>query len=162
MEPRDHGLEYEEDVCPHPRLTRPCAAWRRESRQLPRSIGEITTRSGRHQTSGEAGEAKSSSAFCYKASVRVGHNRDPPMRVLNYEEAAGRMGIVRRSLERLIANGEGPNVVFLSQRRRGILEADFEEWLLSRRRPRSLSTKNPFPTYPNGPAISGRSPTASR
>lgn len=69
------------------------------------------------------------------AAPSVGHNRDPPMRVLNYEEAAGRMGIVRRSLERLIANGEGPNVVFLSQRRRGILEADFEEWLLSRRRP---------------------------
>jgi transposase len=70
VEPRGHGLEYEEDVCPHPRLTRPCAAWRRESRRLPRSIGEITKRSGRHQTSGEAGEAKSSSAFCYKASVR--------------------------------------------------------------------------------------------
>src|SRR5450759_1604681 len=51
VEPRDHGLEYEEDVRPQPRLTRPCAAWRRESRRLP-SIGEITTRSGRHQTSG--------------------------------------------------------------------------------------------------------------
>jgi hypothetical protein len=27
VEPRDHGLEYEEDVRPQPRLTRPCAAW---------------------------------------------------------------------------------------------------------------------------------------
>ena len=52
MEPRDHGLEYEEDVRPQPRLTRPCAAWRRESRRLPVNRGEITTRSGRHQTSG--------------------------------------------------------------------------------------------------------------
>ena len=52
VEPRDHGLEYEEDVRPQPRLTRPCAAWRRESRRLPVNRGEITTRSGRHQTSG--------------------------------------------------------------------------------------------------------------
>src|SRR5208337_1442097 len=40
VEPRDHGLEYEEDVCPHPRLTRPCAAWRRESRWLPVNRGD--------------------------------------------------------------------------------------------------------------------------
>jgi hypothetical protein len=33
------------------------------------------------------------------------------MRVLSYEEAAGRMGVVRRSLERLIARGEGPAVI---------------------------------------------------
>jgi predicted DNA-binding transcriptional regulator AlpA len=56
------------------------------------------------------------------------------MRVLNYEEAAGRMGVVRRSLERLIARGEGPSVIHLSPRRRGILESDFEKWLISRRR----------------------------
>ena len=57
------------------------------------------------------------------------------MRVLNYEECAGRMGIVRRSFERLISRGEGPSVIFLSPRRRGILESDFEQWLLTRRRP---------------------------
>jgi hypothetical protein len=57
VEPRDHGLEYEEDVYPHPRLTRPCAAWA-EKADGCRSIGEITTRSGRHQTSGEAGRGK--------------------------------------------------------------------------------------------------------
>ncbi len=39
VEPCDHGLEHQTDVCPHPRLTRPCAAWRRESRRLPRSNG---------------------------------------------------------------------------------------------------------------------------
>jgi predicted DNA-binding transcriptional regulator AlpA len=56
------------------------------------------------------------------------------MHVLSYDEAARRAGIVRRSLERLIAEGEGPAVVHISQRRRGILEADLEAWLLSRRR----------------------------
>jgi hypothetical protein len=56
------------------------------------------------------------------------------MRVLSYAEAAGRAGIARRSLERLIAEGEGPAVVHISQRRRGIIEADLERWLLSRRR----------------------------
>ena len=29
-----------EDVCPHPRLTRPCVAWRRESRRLPVNRGD--------------------------------------------------------------------------------------------------------------------------
>jgi hypothetical protein len=56
------------------------------------------------------------------------------MRVLSYDEAAGRAGIVRRSLERLIAIGEGPAVVHVSARRRGVIEADLEHWLLSRRR----------------------------
>jgi uncharacterized protein YceH (UPF0502 family) len=44
------------------------------------------------------------------------------MRVMTYREAAERSGIVRRSLERLIARGEGPAVVHISQRRRGVLE----------------------------------------
>jgi predicted DNA-binding transcriptional regulator AlpA len=57
------------------------------------------------------------------------------MHVISYREAAERAGIVRRSLERLIAKGEGPAVVHISTRRRGILESDFERWLLSRRRP---------------------------
>lgn len=54
-------------------------------------------------------------------------------RVLNYNEAADRAGVVRRTLERLISEGEGPPVVAVSTRRRGILESDFETWLLSRR-----------------------------
>jgi predicted DNA-binding transcriptional regulator AlpA len=56
------------------------------------------------------------------------------MRVMSYQEAAERAGIVRRSLERLIAKGEGPAIVHISTRRRGVLESDFERWLLSRRR----------------------------
>jgi hypothetical protein len=55
------------------------------------------------------------------------------MQVITYQEAAERAGIVRRSLERLIAKGEGPAVVHVSIRRRGILEHDLEAWLLSRR-----------------------------
>lgn len=55
------------------------------------------------------------------------------MQVITYQEAAERAGIVRRSLERLIAKGEGPAVVHVSQRRRGILEHDLESWLLARR-----------------------------
>ena len=56
------------------------------------------------------------------------------MRVFVYDEAAGRANIVRRTLERLIAVGEGPSTVHVSPRRRGVLEADLEKWLLSRRR----------------------------
>jgi predicted DNA-binding transcriptional regulator AlpA len=56
------------------------------------------------------------------------------MQILSYDETAKRAGFVRRSLERLIAKGEGPAVVHISARRRGVLESDLEEWLLSRRR----------------------------
>jgi hypothetical protein len=56
------------------------------------------------------------------------------MRVLSYNEAAERAGIVRRSLQRLIACGDGPAIVHVSIRRRGVIEADLERWLLSRRR----------------------------
>ena len=56
------------------------------------------------------------------------------MRVLSYNEAAERAGIVRRSLERLIACGDGPAIVHVSIRRQGVIEADLERWLLSRRR----------------------------
>lgn len=57
------------------------------------------------------------------------------MQVLSYDQAAARAGIVRRTLERLISVGEGPAVVNISARRRGILVADLEAWLLKRRRP---------------------------
>jgi hypothetical protein len=57
------------------------------------------------------------------------------MRVLSYDECAGRAGIVRRTLERQIADGMGPPIVEVSTRRRGVIETDFEAWLLSRRRP---------------------------
>jgi hypothetical protein len=57
------------------------------------------------------------------------------MKVLSYNEAAQRAGIVRRTLERLISLGEGPATVVLSARRRGILDCDLDAWLLRRRRP---------------------------
>lgn len=56
------------------------------------------------------------------------------MRVITYNEAAKRSGFTRRTLERLISVGEGPATVQLSKRRVGIVEDDYEAWLLSRRR----------------------------
>jgi predicted DNA-binding transcriptional regulator AlpA len=57
------------------------------------------------------------------------------MKVLDYNEAAKRGKITRRTLERQIADGVGPATVQLSKRRVGIFESDFEAWLLKRRRP---------------------------
>jgi predicted DNA-binding transcriptional regulator AlpA len=57
------------------------------------------------------------------------------MQVISLDEAAKRSDLVRRSLERLISRGEGPAVVHISVRRRGVLETDLHEWLLSRRHP---------------------------
>jgi predicted DNA-binding transcriptional regulator AlpA len=57
------------------------------------------------------------------------------MQVLSLDQAAMRAGIVRRTLERLLAVGEGPSVIQLSKRRVGIAEADLQRWLNSRRRP---------------------------
>jgi predicted DNA-binding transcriptional regulator AlpA len=90
------------------------------------------------------------------------------MRVISISEAANRAGIVRRSLERLFAKGEGPAVVHISDRRRGILESDFENWLLSRRRPApgegSLSTRERVSTSePQRPHVAaGRVPDDHR
>ena len=65
----------QENVRPQPRLTRPCAAWRRESRRLPVNTGDhnatCTPPNGRRKLA----EAKSSSAFCYKTSVRRAASR---------------------------------------------------------------------------------------
>jgi hypothetical protein len=57
------------------------------------------------------------------------------MQVLSYDQAAAKAGIVRRTLERMISVGEGPTVTNISARRRGILDTDFEAWILKRRRP---------------------------
>jgi predicted DNA-binding transcriptional regulator AlpA len=59
------------------------------------------------------------------------------MQVLSLDQAAYRAGIVRRTLERMLAEGTGPEKVQISKRRVGILEADLERWLTSRRRPRA-------------------------
>jgi predicted DNA-binding transcriptional regulator AlpA len=57
------------------------------------------------------------------------------MQVLSLDQAAYRAGIVRRTLERMLAEGTGPEKVQISKRRVGIIEADLERWLTSRRRP---------------------------
>jgi prophage regulatory protein len=57
------------------------------------------------------------------------------MQVLSLDQAASRAGIVRRTLERLLAEGLGPAKVQLSKRRVGILESDLDRWLASRRVP---------------------------
>jgi hypothetical protein len=54
--------------------------------------------------------------------------------VYDYNEAAAIAGLARRTLERLIALGEGPAIIELSPRRRGILESDLIIWLHKRRR----------------------------
>jgi hypothetical protein len=57
------------------------------------------------------------------------------VQVLDYDEVAKRIGLVRRSLERLISQGEGPAVIHLSKHRRVIADTDLDKWLLSRRIP---------------------------
>lgn len=57
------------------------------------------------------------------------------IQILSYDECASRAGIVRRTLERLIESGQGPAVVEITSRRRGVLESDFADRLLARRRP---------------------------
>jgi predicted DNA-binding transcriptional regulator AlpA len=52
----------------------------------------------------------------------------------SYNQAAAITGLARRTLERLIALGQGPAIVELSPRRRGILESDLIIWLHERRR----------------------------
>jgi hypothetical protein len=54
--------------------------------------------------------------------------------VYTYNQAAAITGVARRTLERLIALGQGPAIVELSPRRRGILESDLITWLHKRRR----------------------------
>jgi hypothetical protein len=56
------------------------------------------------------------------------------MRVITLQEAADRASFTLRTLQREFALGRGPATIVLSTRRRGILESDFEAWLLSRRR----------------------------
>jgi hypothetical protein len=57
------------------------------------------------------------------------------MRVISFAEGAERSNQSLRTFQRQIADGKGPPVIEISERRRGILEVDFEVWLLSRRRP---------------------------
>lgn len=56
------------------------------------------------------------------------------MQVLSYNEAAERLTICRRQLERMIEDGEGPRVTQISERRVGIIEDDLVAWIMSRRK----------------------------
>jgi len=67
------------------------------------------------------------------------------MQILSLGQAAYRAGIVRRTLERMLAEGTGPVKVQVSKRRVGILEADLEHWLNSRRRPGPWSVPSERP-----------------
>jgi hypothetical protein len=67
----------------------------------------------------------------------------PAPLVYNYDAAAKLVGVARRTLERLIALGEGPAIIELSSRRRGILETDLQVWLQRRRRSRSREAQPP-------------------
>jgi len=73
------------------------------------------------------------------------------MRVLSYDECANRSGTCRRTFERTIADGNGPPVVEISARRRGILETDFDAWLLARRRPSIPNADIPVRRGPGRP-----------
>lgn len=52
--------------------------------------------------------------------------------VISLNEAAKRLGVHRRSLERLIEDGTGPAIIQLTPRRRGIAETTLDAWLKGR------------------------------
>jgi predicted DNA-binding transcriptional regulator AlpA len=54
-------------------------------------------------------------------------------RVLSLDEVAKRTGLTRRTLERLLARGEGPVLVRLTPTRIGVLESDLDDWISKRR-----------------------------
>ena len=56
-------------------------------------------------------------------------------RVLSKREAADRLGISTRTLDRLMSDGRGPSVIEISPRRLGFLETDLDAFIASRRRP---------------------------
>jgi predicted DNA-binding transcriptional regulator AlpA len=72
------------------------------------------------------------------------------MQVLTFEEAAKRASLTRRSIERLLSIGEGPAIVSLGKRRRGILDLDLDQWLIGRRVPAPGESAD-HPHKPAGP-----------
>ena len=79
------------------------------------------------------------------------------MQVLSLDQAAFRVGIVRRTLERMLAEGTGPTKVQVSKRRVGILEG----------RSRALAQLAPTLSARQGrrltrAAVDGEAPTAAR
>ena len=63
--------------------------------------------------------------------------------VLTLTEAAKRGRMNLRTLQRLNAAGDGPPIVHLSRRRRGIFEHDLESWLDARRVPPTPKARAP-------------------
>jgi predicted DNA-binding transcriptional regulator AlpA len=55
--------------------------------------------------------------------------------LLSYDECAERAGISIRTLMRALADGRGPPVVAITGRRRGVIEEDFDAWILALRGP---------------------------
>jgi hypothetical protein len=82
-----------------------------------RSLSQCSTGLGRHTRRKGAGRAVNN-----------------PLVVYTYNEAAEIAGVARRTLERLIAIGQGPAIIELSPRRRGILKTDLQAWLQRHRR----------------------------
>jgi predicted DNA-binding transcriptional regulator AlpA len=56
-------------------------------------------------------------------------------RILSLTEVAGLEGCSRRTVERQINLGLGPDLVQISQRRVGVREDDYANWVERRRRP---------------------------
>jgi predicted DNA-binding transcriptional regulator AlpA len=77
------------------------------------------------------------------------------MRVLSYVAAAERASISLRTFERIIATGTGPAVIEITGRRRGVLEADLNEWLMAKRQPALTAASSVTPKRGRGRPKSG-------
>jgi hypothetical protein len=53
--------------------------------------------------------------------------------ILDFEECSDRLDVCLRTFRRAIERGEGPPVVWITERRRGVLQSDFMAWIKSRR-----------------------------
>ena len=68
-------------------------------------------------------------------------------KVLSLKFCAEAAGIDPRTFARIRSAGHGPHIVQVSERRIGVLEADFAAWIESRRRPHAQgSLPIPAPT----------------
>jgi excisionase family DNA binding protein len=54
--------------------------------------------------------------------------------VYSYAEAAAIIGVSKRTFERLLAEGEGPEVIELSRRRFGVANPALRAWIKTRKR----------------------------
>lgn len=61
-----------------------------------------------------------------------------PIKVLDYSECARLANLSLRTWSRIIDGPDAPPIIHITERRRGVLESDFVEWLESRRHPTRL------------------------